>query len=146
MKLRNYPENITKLETLTICSNKIIGGGDLIRLGSYVPLIIGDGVTPRIWINIKIGDTVAELVKDNHSLNNEIKMDLNTNERKIKISANNNTIISARMVKDKECIVDKLDLRPIGLNIFGSTEILNINSVELVNNTFEGLAFLAGAS
>ena len=144
LKISNYPSHLKKLEKLDICSNILIGGGDLIKIENFVPLIIGAGATPKIWITIKIANNLIELIKENLTENNQIKIEISQSLRKVKIFAENKIIISAKMINDNECLVDELDLRPIGLNIFGNTNELNIAGTNLSNNSISGAKFLIG--
>lgn len=40
----NLPDNYLPLDKLTICSNKIIGGGFPFSLGEGLPIIIEEGI------------------------------------------------------------------------------------------------------
>lgn len=136
-----YPEH-TKLAKLTICSNILIGGGDLIKIENFVPLVIGAGILPKIWIIIKSENKLIEIIKENSTNNNQIRIDTDLKLREVKIFAGYLHLITAKMVKNGECIVNHLDLRPIGLNIFGNSTELNIATNKFSKNSLQGSKFL----
>lgn len=138
----NYPQNIQKLDELTICSNTINGGGDLIQIQDYIPLIIGSGIVPVIWLNIKIDEKIIQLVSANRSYNRQLDIKENFFNKSIKISVNNTIILFAKMENELTCIVDKIDFRPIGLNIFGDANKLDIAGNTLSRNNISGAKFL----
>ena len=144
LKLINYPKNLDKLKSLQICSNKLIGGGDLVNIENFVPIIIGNGTLPKIWLTVKIDNKIIEIVKENVSYNNQIIVKSNNNFREVKIYANDLMLITAKLIKDYECVVNHLDLRPIGLNIFGNEKELNVANTKLSGNSFSGAKFLIG--
>lgn len=144
LKLINYPTNLDKLKSLEICSNKLIGGGDLVNIQNFVPIIIGNGIVPKIWLTVKNENNIIELVKENVSYNNQIIINSNDNFREVKIYANNLLLITAKLINDYECVVNHLDLRPIGLNIFGNDKELNVANTKFSGNSFSGAKFLIG--
>lgn len=144
--LESYPDNVIKLKELTICSNKLIGGGDLIRIGNYVPLVIGNGKSPKIWLNVEIKNKLFTLIKNNISLNNQVIIIENNQERSTIIKIENKIILSCKLLADYMCVVDQMDLRPIGLNIFGDSENLEIGNSNLSKNTIDSASFLISMS
>ncbi|WP_010253975.1 hypothetical protein [Myroides injenensis] len=144
LEIEKYPYNISKLEKLTVCSNILIGGGDLVKIENFVPLVIGNGQVPKIWLTIKLANNIIQIVKENYSENKQIKIVTDNTQREIRIYAENQNLISAKIIRDNECVVNQLDLRPIGLNIFGNEKELNIANSKLSGNSFTGPKFLIG--
>jgi len=142
--LSDYTKNISVLTELTICSNKIIGGGDLIKIQDYVPLIIGAGKTPVIWLRTKIKEEIITLIIENKSLNSNIKVKENLESKSIIIQIAHTKVIYASMIDDKSCIVHEIDLRPIGLDIVGNSTELKIAGNTFSGNTFSGGKYLIG--
>lgn len=140
----NYIQNFLPLDELIICSNKIIGGGQLIKIQDYSPLTVGRGETPLIWLNVKIDNKIIELIKENISLNSHLNVQENFIDKSTIIKINNNIIIKARMIKENSCIISKIDLRPIGLDIVGNLQGLKVAGNMLSGNTFSGAQYLIG--
>lgn len=139
------PANYVPLEILDICSNKIMGGGHLLGINNYPPLLIGSGPTPIIWLNARTpkGDWVP-LIVENLSYHKLIIVETNLKGKKTIIKVNDTILLSSKMSYEDECIVDKLDFRPIGFNLFGNTEKLNIGGSQFIKNTFQGMNFMVG--
>lgn len=144
LDIKKYPKELKKLEKLTICSNELIGGGDLIKVDDFVPLVIGAGDVPKIWITMKYDNNIIEIVKNNYSSNNQIKIKKDNFSREIVIFAESEKLISAKMINDTECVVEHLDFKPIGLNIYGTSKEINIANTKLSGNKFEGAMFMIG--
>ncbi|KGT09558.1 hypothetical protein ACH34F_05205 [Elizabethkingia anophelis] len=142
--IKNYPEKFNKLAKLIICSNELIGGGDLAKISDFVPLVIGSGHIPQIWITSKYMGKIYEFVKRSQSYNNLIKIIPDTYSRKLLMLIEGITLISARMISDTVCVVDKLDLRPLGLNIYGNDKELTFINNKFSGSTMEGVSFMFG--
>lgn len=54
LEIKKYPNNLKKLQKLTICSNELIGGGDLIKIGDFVPLVIGVGIVLKSGLQLNM--------------------------------------------------------------------------------------------
>lgn len=144
--LDNITLNLIALDELTICSNKIIGGGQLIEIQEYVPLIIGAGETPKIWLRMKFQDKEITLINDNRIFNSSITIEENKAEKSTSVKAKDSLIIYSKMLDSKKCIITNLDLRPIGLDIVGNSKELRIAGTTLAGNTFSGTKFIIGMS
>ncbi|TCV17138.1 hypothetical protein EDC17_101155 [Sphingobacterium alimentarium] len=142
--LSNYIQNYSPLEELIICSNKIIGGGQLIKIQDYSPLVVGRGEIPLIWLNVKNNNKIIELIKENKSFNSNLNVEKSITNRTTIIKVNNSIIIHAKMREENSCIISKIDLRPIGLDIVGDSQKLKIAGNTLSGNTFSGAQYLIG--
>lgn len=138
------PVGYIPYEKITICSNTLIGGGNLISVGDIKPLFIGKGETPKIWLravsNLKNKEFV-EIVTASEQNFPSVKVINRNNE--IRILAENTVVLRAIYNSDSIEIL-KLDLRPLGLNVFGDKNGLITPQMTLTNNTFEGAGALLG--
>lgn len=54
------------------------------------------------------------------------------------VYAGGELVLRVRQVNDQQAEVDKLDLRPIGFNIFGDKSSLNAGGMRMSGNTVAG--------
>lgn len=140
-----HPKNFQTLNELNVCSNKIIGGGNIIGIDNFAPLLIGDGIIPAVWLYARI-DKVnwTAIVKESESFHSQIQIIANKINREVIIKIENTIILSAKMTSDKICTVDSIDLRPIGFNVYGNANNFQIANSSFNGNTFQGVSFMIG--
>jgi hypothetical protein len=148
METKNkLPENYKPLNELNVCSNKLLGGAKLIGIDGFSPILIGNGIIPTIWIFGKNKNNKwVELIKENKSLHSGIQIINDKINREIIIGIQNTIILKGKMTSDKVCEVNTIDLRPIGLDIYGKEKEFYIANSTFSNNTFQGSGFLIGIS
>lgn len=139
------PKGYTPYPEIEICSNKLIGVGNIILIKNIVPLYIGVGDIPKIWLKA-ISDiknkTFVDVVEDSISKHPAIKINSNNSEIIIKIE--DIVILETSGNSKKRIRVVKLDLRPLGMNIYGDKNVLHAGNSNFSNNTFSGTGtFLA---
>ena len=66
--------------------------------------------------------------------------------REITAKVDTVTLINAKMIDDNSCIINQIDLRPIGLNLFGNENNLTIGTSNFSGNTFQGVTFMIGVN
>ena len=142
MELNKYPKNFEKLNLLNICSNKIYGGGNLVKIDDYVPLIIGNGFVPKIWLYLKTDIGIINIVEENRSKNSNIKIFIKEITKEIKIEVKGFLVLNAKLSEDKECLITFINLEPLGINIFGDDKELSIANTKYSNNSFNNIEFL----
>lgn len=143
--LNKLPDGYKPLKKLTICSNTLTGGGNLVSIGGDFPVIIGKGSIPQIWIRAVADSSTNELVPvvdKNKSLHPAIKVVTQAN--KITVLISGETVLSAKATSQDVVIVDKLDLRPLGLNLFGDTSSLKVGGNTFSRNSMHGGGTLLG--
>ncbi|CAM0559635.1 TPA: hypothetical protein RP325_003642 [Acinetobacter baumannii] len=145
--LQNLPENFKEIKELNICSNKIIDGGFPFSLGDKLPLIVGDGKEPKIWLQALKSPKSKELillVDENISTDKEIIV---TKPEEGVIEIYFQKTIKVLRVKKKQAgniLISYIDLRPLGLNITGNPMGLNIGGSSFSNNTIQGTKVFIG--
>lgn len=141
--LNKLPKDYKYLHELNICSNKIIGGGFPFAIGQALPLIIGYGSKPQIWlqaVNPVKPDFPIVLIDSNIPTNKDISLfeyGDNTNKL-IKVKVRDILLLEVKIEGPNRATVSYMDLRPIGLNIIGDSDSLRIGSSSFSNNTIKG--------
>ncbi|MEI2514475.1 hypothetical protein [Acinetobacter soli] len=145
--LDNLPVDYSELQTLNLCSNKIIGGGFPFSLNGGLPLIVGSGTTPNIWlqaVNNSNSKDLILLVDKNISTVKEISVTKPENGVIEVYFKNQIKILRVKSTGSNTAVVSVLDLRPIGLNIFGNQSELKIGGSSFSTNTVQGAKVFLG--
>ncbi len=142
------PKEYIPFGEIIICGNRFIDGKIPIsseRDGkSHEILLIGKGVLPQIWLAVPILPSSQSnyarpkwryIVERNKTRmkNVEIKSRPNT----LILSLGISIILEVNKLTDNIAEVSWLDLRLLGINIYGDKNVLNVGTNQLINNTFE---------
>lgn len=143
--LSKRPNEYIPYHEIEICSNKIVGGGDLVVIGNIVPFYIGIGDVPKVWLkslsDIK-NKSFIDVVEASISKHPSIKIISNNGE--IVINIGDTVILETDGNSKNQVRVIKLDLRPLGINIYGDKSALYAGGTTLTGNAFKGTGtFLA---
>ncbi|HII4337086.1 hypothetical protein HJ171_08115 [Vibrio parahaemolyticus] len=134
-----YPSQYKPLKKQTICSNVIHGGGQLITLKDDFPVLVGSGPVPKIWLKGYTDSehkTLSYVVEENKSNHSAVKV--KTGNNSVSVLVGSTVILSAKATSPDVVIVDKVDLRPLGLNIYGDKSALNAGGASFSNNSMTG--------
>ncbi len=137
MLASKLPEEYSPFDELEICSN-LFKGTIPIKAYEHAVVLMGRGAQPLIWLSglvIKEGKQFQELVEKNNSLNEAIKVIISTKNNSTIVKVANVVILEVIKVSEKKAIVSKIDLRPIGLNIYGDVNGLTVGTNSLIHNT-----------
>lgn len=144
--MAQLPQEYTPYEELVVCSNIMVKCLMPFEIGGYIPLLVGKGKNPRVWLQFPIDPTRgkwAYLVKDNVSEATipDYALDLNISMKEglVTISVGKFIILHVRRSSESKAIISQLDLRPIGLNIYGDEEGIHIANEHFSQNTFENM-------
>lgn len=143
--LNNLPKQFKPYGSLKICSNTLYNGGYLASIGDNLPLVIGKGKTPLIWlqalndIDNKIFIPIVE-----SSLSKNSNVFVTKSPQSLSIAIQNQPILFLRIINEDSAEVEFLDLRPIGLNLFGDKKTLNIGANNFSGNSMSGGGVLIG--
>jgi len=143
------PENYTPYNELIICNNILINVIVPIELNKRIPLLIGKGDIPLVWLSIpatKDASSWQEIVIKNESLNKKIAVITSEKDKSVIIKAGKHIFIHVKKISDEKAEVIGLDLRPLGLNIYGDTKGLYIATYSLSKNTFNNVHTMIGIS
>lgn len=147
MKDNSYilPEDYMPFPEIVICSNKLINGTIPITISKHIPFLVGFGDIPLIWISgpvSKDGSLWREIVAKNQPIDD--RANIIEEDNNISILYDNNIIINVIKLSDNKAEILYLDLRPIGLDIFGDINGLFISKSNLFNNSFKNVFIMIG--
>lgn len=143
--LNSKPSDYIPFETLTVCSNTVKGGGNLVAVGDILPLLVGKGDIPQIWLlalaDAKTNDFIP-IVEKSVSKHPAVKV---YEERGIlNVMISGEIVLSVRRDSESSASVTKLDFRPLGLNMHGNEKSLNVGGGSFSGNSMAGGGTLIG--
>lgn len=137
------PLDYTPFEELVICGNAFINGQIPLEMNGHFPFLVGKGLGHDVWVWLSMPATQQmkewrSLVKKNVSINKLITVDTNTNGT-VKILARGQLVILVTRENETKANIRNLDLRPIGLRVFGDANGLTMGTNSFVGNTFSNV-------
>jgi len=111
----------------------------MIQIGEVLPILIGKGEVPQVWLqgpSDTTGQNFIQLVTASVSSHPAILV--NSTSLGLAVSAGGREVLRVRPIGPNEAIVDFLDLRPLGFNIFGDDQMLNAGGMKMSRNTIAG--------
>jgi hypothetical protein len=132
MKLDSLPASYKQPERLVIASNTLNNVNAILEIKGSLPILIGDGAKPRIWLYIpanKKGTEWYPLIKDNFSTDPKVLVMGNKNS--VTIATPQGNVLECQKRADGVIEVSKLDLRPFGLDFVAAG-----NTIKFMGNTF----------
>ncbi|MEQ3694238.1 MAG: hypothetical protein ABNH16_04880 [Thalassolituus sp.] len=145
MKADDLPTNYRAPKKLTIGTNTLESVNILLSFNGFVPLLIGDGKKPRVWINIptnKDGTEWYPLVKDNFSTNENVIVI--ESESSVKVNTPDGIVIECSKLSDGTINVERLNLKPFGLNVVSDQKQLTVMNQVLTGNGFKNVGTMIG--
>lgn len=141
----SMPKNYSPLSKLIICSNILSGGSNLVSVGDVLPLLIGKGEKPKIWLQA-LADTKTNqfvtIVDESISMHPSVKVYEESGSLNVKISEE--VVLSVKILDQNTAVVEKLDFRPIGLNMHGNSSALIVGGGTFSGNSMSGGGTLIG--
>lgn len=147
MPFTELPKEYLPFEEIEICSNRFINGKILIEVHNHAIILIGKGPQPVIWLSgliSKEGKQLQEIVNKNCSLNKSVDVIISEKNNSTIVKVGDLILLEAAKASESKAIVPKMDLRPIGLNIFGDTKELHVGTNRLINSTFMNTHTMVG--
>ena len=139
----SLPSTYRPYQNLTVCSNLLIGGGHLVVLGEVLPLLVGSGEGPTVWLQAptdKSGKHYVSLVTA--SVASHPAVGVVSDKDGLTVSVAGVPVIHVKQVDRDSAVIDLLDLRPVGLNIYGDASALTAGGATFSQNTFSGVGTL----
>jgi len=137
MYLDSLPTGYQPPERLVFASNNLNNVKAILEINGSLPILIGDGERPRIWLYIpanKEGTEWYPLIKDNFSTNPKVLVMGDKNS--VTIATPQGNALECQKRTDGVIEVSKLDLRPFGLDFVAAG-----NSIKFMGNTFTNNSF-----
>jgi len=119
---------------IMFCGSRVYETGKLIECKGIEPLVIANGIKPRIWLTVFLenGDTFF-LVDDSKPKHESVKVDISLNS--VDITVDGHRILSGRKTKNDSFTVDHLDLRSLGLHVYGDNESIYVSGMQISSTT-----------
>lgn len=136
------PNKYVPYQRVTICSNTLEGGGFLFEVDGKLPLLIGKGTPPLIWLSAMTPDGSKVVVDASTPASKDI-VSTNVFGGSI-VMLHGNVIISARETSANAVEIDQLDMRPLGFSIYGDQKALYVGGNTFSGNHFSGVATMFG--
>ncbi len=130
------PQAFMPYAELTVCGNRVIGGGHLIAIGDVLPLLVGRG--QMIWLQAKLREDGDFALLVDGSIPRVPGIAVFTRDDALYVVAGSVTLLRIKETSPESAVIDMLDLRPVGLNIFGDKEQLMAGGATFNKNTFAG--------
>ncbi len=141
----NLPKSYSQYDQLTVCSNKILGGGHIMSIGDVLPLIIGAGDKPQIWLQAASdGQSKNYISIVENSVSKHPAIDIIELSGVITVKLQGKAILSVKSTSEKSAVVELMDFRLIGFNIYGDSSSLKVGGSTFTGNTMSGGGVLIG--
>lgn len=145
MKVESLPSNYSAPDMLLIGSNTLHNVQTLIDFNGFTPILIGDGEVPHIWIYVPMNQQGTEwypLVKDNFSTNPSVIV--LKRENGVKVTTPDGVVIDCEKNLNGSIIVQRLNLKPFGINVSADSNSLNIMNTTFTTSVFNNMRAVAG--
>lgn len=137
IRVSKLPASYTPYGVTKLCTNTVVGGTLLMTVGDVVPVLFGKGSKPQIWlqtIESPQSKKFIELVDASISVHPKIRIEESDN--KIFVRLDGIIILILEQTGDDELTVYQVDLRPLGLNLYGDSTGLYSGGVSFTSSTF----------
>lgn len=141
----SIPTGYKAYQSITVCSNEIVGGGHLFAMGDILPLLIGSGPKPLIWLQAVAAPNSKEFVTIvDASVSTHPAVRVSDQGGKVTVVIGGKTVLAVEALSEQKAIVSELDLRPIGLNVHGNASMLYVGGMQISGSTFAGVGTAFG--
>lgn len=136
MKLDSLPKEFTPYKQLEIATNKLIDGVALVSVNGFIPVLIGRGETPEIWVTIPADQQGKEwrpIVSKNSSLLDVITVI--AKGKVIEVALADEIVLEVKEISEENAEITKCNLRPFGINVFLEDDCLKVMTNRYSGNT-----------
>lgn len=140
MSLLNLPALFVPFAQVRVGGNQFARPLALLTLAGQAPLFIGSGPVPRVWLfapSSQPGAAWEALIQDNAQVRSDLT--ITAANKLVKISLGTTTLLNATCGADDALILHKLDLRPLGLDVFADEQGLHLMGNTFTNNNFSNI-------
>lgn len=145
MKTDDLPSSYKAPKNLILGSNSLENVNIILSFNGFIPILIGDGKRPRVWINIPTNREGSEwypLVKDNFSTN--MNVIILESKNAIKITTPDGVVLECCKLDDGTIDVKRMNLKPFGLNVIANENQLTVMNQTFTNSGFKNLETMIG--
>ena len=137
IEVDKLPKGYSPYQTLTLCSNKLIGGTKVVAVGKVLPLLIGKGAKPQIWIQaLEFPKSKKYILLVDASISRHPLVRVEELGTQIVVKVNGGVVLRVEQTGDDQAVVAELDLRSLGFNVYGGMLELNVGNMSFSNSTF----------
>lgn len=132
------PIGFVPFETLTTCGNVMTNGKAPFAIGHTIPLLIGRNHRPQVWLSAPRDQMAREwidLVSAGKALHPDVKVLFSEDNKEASVQIRRMPILEVKS-GPTQAQITFLDLRPIGLNIFGDVNGLSFGPNRFSHNSF----------
>ena len=133
------PKSYSPYETLVVCSNTLSGRGHLLAIGEVLPVLVGKGEKPQVWLQALSNPDKSEfviIVEASISKHQAVKVFEDSGALNIHVGGTN--VLSVRVTGEDSAEIFFLDLRPFGINLHGNNSELKVGNSTFIRNSFAG--------
>lgn len=134
-KKLSLPKGYSPHLSVFLCSLTIYKYKILFKINNLIPLLIGSGVNPLIWINTTKNienNSIEKCIERNRILHQGFSIIRGTG---IIIKAEKYTILTIEETNSRHITINQIDFRPIGINLHGDSSGLNFGGSHFSNLT-----------
>lgn len=145
IKLDKLPDGYTPYSLLSVCGNKLYDGTKIIAVGKVLPLLIGRGSKPQIWIQaLQNPQSKKYVLLVDASISKHPLVRVEELGRQITVTVNGGTILRVEQTGPDQAVVSEVDLRSIGFNVHGGMSQLSVGGMTFSNSSFSGVGVMVG--
>ncbi|MDO7193169.1 hypothetical protein Q5M49_05645 [Acinetobacter nosocomialis] len=135
----SYKDHL-KYKEVFICSNRLLNTEYIFQSQEgWAPLVIRKSRKnePLVWLSTKLpeDDKYIEIIRKNSIVFEPTRVNIQVSKYGFCITFDNKIICEAGDGSDNSIEVFQLDLRPLGLNIYGDYSVLNFGNSKMSRNT-----------
>lgn len=137
----DLPKEYVAFKELSFCSNTLQNCKIPIIIDDTPILLVGKGEQPQIWISAIVNQKTKKLgpvviANSIRIATCDFKVEAKDNSTCIKFK--NTVIIKATKLSDEKALIEQIDLRPFGFNIYGNSSTLNVGTNIMSGNNIAG--------
>lgn len=139
------PEDFVPFAELTVCGNVMRGGKALFCLGDKVPLLVGKNSHPKLWLSAPRNPEAThwiDLISAGRTRHPGIEIIPSRNETDVSVHFFRQPLLKLQLLSPDSVNLPFLDLRPIGLKVFGKNDLLYLGSHVFSKNSFDNVTYM----
>jgi hypothetical protein len=141
----NLPKSYKPYTTLVVCSNTITGGGHILAIGDVIPVLVGSGDKPQIWLQALSNPeknefvTIVEASISKHPAVRVFEVDGTLN-----VHVGSTNVLTVKATNETAAEIILMDLRPLGISLYGNSSELKVGNSTFSRNSFSGGGTMIG--
>ncbi|MFG0356764.1 hypothetical protein [Pseudomonas sp. zbq_11] len=140
IRTSKLPASYTPYGVTKLCTNTVVGGAFLLAIGDVIPVLFGKGAKPQIWLQaLQSPQSKKFITLVDASIPVHPKMRVEEFDQKIFVKLDGAVVLSLEQTGDDELTVNEIDLRPLGLNLYGNSSGLHAGGVSFKSSTFSNV-------